>query len=81
MMDAVARCTADEAIRRTFASLGLDPHDPTEIALWHEDRAFIQSSREGSNTLVRTIKTTVVGSITTAILFAIWSVIQGNTPG
>lgn len=81
MMDAVARRTAEEAIRRTFASLGLDPHDPTEIARWHEDRTWLRRAREGSTTLERTIKTTVVGSITTAILFAIWSVIQGNTPG
>jgi hypothetical protein len=79
LIDATAERAAERAVARAFGNLGLDPSDPDHIRGWHADQQWTRSAREGSSKLSLTIKTTIIGSITTAILFAIWRAIQYGT--
>lgn len=81
LVERVAARAAREAVDDVFRSLGLDVHDPSDVVSWHADRQWTRSAREGSGKLVLSVKTTIFGSIATAILLLIWSTIQiGHTP-
>lgn len=79
LIDATAERAAERAVARAFGNLGLDPADPDHIRAWHADQQWTRAAREGSSKLSLTIKTTIIGSITTAVLFAIWRAIQSST--
>lgn len=79
LLDAAAERAAERAVARAFGNLGLDPSDPDHIREWHADQAWTRSARDGSRKISMTVKTTIIGSITTAILFAIWRAIQSTT--
>lgn len=79
LIDAAAERAAERAVARAFGNLGLDPSDPDHIREWHADQSWTRSARDGSRKISMTVKTTIIGSITTAILFAIWRAIQSTT--
>ena len=70
---------AEQAVARAFGNLGLDPRDPDHIRSWHADQQWTRSAREGSSKLSLSVKTTLLGSLTTAVLFAVWKAIQSGT--
>lgn len=78
LIDAAAERAAERAVARAFGNLGLDPSDPDHIRDWHADAQWTRSAREGSSKMSMAIKTTVIGSLTTAVLFAIWRAIQST---
>lgn len=80
MIDRIAARVAREAVDEAFRKLGIDIRDPNSISDYHADRRWTRSAREGSNRLSLSVKTTVLGSLATAILYAIWSAIQSYPP-
>ncbi|UFM66782.1 hypothetical protein LOS78_12685 [Paracoccus sp. MA] len=72
---------AREAVDDVFRSLGLDVRDPSDLVSWHADRQWTRAAREGSSRLGLSVKTTVIGSLVTAVLALIWSALQNGPPG
>lgn len=61
--------------------LGIDVNDPSSLRAWHADQIWTRSAREGSGKIGLSIKTTVLGSIATAIVAFLWTAFQsGQTP-
>lgn len=79
MIDAAAARASEQAVARAFGNLGLDPTDPQNLRDWHADQLWTRSAREGSRRLSMSMKTTIIGSLTTAALFAIWRIISTGT--
>lgn len=79
LIDAAAAKAAEQAVARAFGNLGLDPMNPDHLRDWHADQLWTRSAREGSRRLSMSMKTTIIGSLTTAALFAIWRIITSGT--
>lgn len=80
-LDLIAAEAARRAVRDTLSTLGLDPHDPAQLRDWHADLQWTRSARQGSGKLSMTIKTTLVGTLTTGLLYLLWSVFQRSVDG
>lgn len=80
-LDAIAAEAARRAVRDTLSTLGLDPSDPAQLRDWHADLQWTRSARQGSGKLSMTIKTTFVGTLTTGLLYLIWSLFQRSVDG
>ena len=80
-LERVAEEAARRAVRETLTSLGLDPSDPAHVRDWHADMSFVRSARTGSSKLSMTLKTTLVGSLTTGGLFLLWNAFRGVSGG
>lgn len=79
MIDAAAARAAEQAVARAFGNLGLDPNDPQNLRDWHADQLWTRSAREGSKRLSMSMKTTILGTLTTAILYAVWRIVSNGT--
>ncbi len=80
MIDRAAARAAAEAVQAAFRSLGVDIRDPGAISEYHADQRWTRSAREGSTKIGLSVRTTITGSIVTALLYLIWSAIQSGTP-
>lgn len=79
--DALLDRLAETAVETAFRGLGVDITDPTALRAWHADQSWTRNAREGCGKLGLSIKTTVLGSLATAILALIWTAIKsGQTP-
>lgn len=79
LIDQAAARAAEQAVARAFGNLGINPTDPDHLRDWHADQLWTRSAREGSKRLSMSMKTTIIGSLTTAALFAIWRIISTGT--
>ena len=80
LIERAAARAAQTAVETAFRSLGVDITDPVALRAWHADQGWTRSAREGAGRLGLSIKTTVVGTITTAIGYLIWATIQSGGP-
>ncbi|MBO4169531.1 MULTISPECIES: hypothetical protein [Cereibacter] len=78
LISEAASRAAEQAVRQAFGALGVDPSDPAHVRDWHADMLWTRSAREGSSRLSTSLKTTILGTIATAALYALWRVIQGG---
>jgi hypothetical protein len=79
LIESAATRAAEQAVARAFGNLGVNPADADHIRDWHADQLWTRQAREGSSRLSMSVKTTVLGSLATAALFAIWRAIQTGT--
>lgn len=79
LIDAAAAKAAEQAVARAFGNLGLDPMNPDHLRDWHADQLWTRSAREGSKRLSMSMKTTILGTLTTAILYAVWRIVSNGT--
>lgn len=75
---AAAAEAAEIALRRAFRNLGMDLEDPSHVVDWHADRLWTRQAREGSGSLKRGLQTSILGSVLTAILFGLWTLINNH---
>jgi hypothetical protein len=80
-LDFIAAEAARRAVRDTLSTLGLDPSDPAQLRDWHADLQWTRSARQGSGRLSMTVKTTLVGTLTTGLLYLLWSLFQRSIDG
>lgn len=71
-VESIAEAAADRAVATAFANLGLDPTNPTAIREYHADQLWTRNARVGASK----IKVTVLGSIGTALLLGIWTIVS-----
>lgn len=71
----IARRAAQEAVKETFLTLGLDPDDPLEA---QADMRFVRKTRTGADAIQRQSLMAAVGMITLAVLGLIWANIRGH---
>lgn len=76
LIERVAARAADDAVGKAFANLGVNISSPSELRDWYADRVWTRSAREGSRQISMSVKTTLIGTVATAILFAVWQAIQ-----
>lgn len=76
LIQRAASKAAREAVDAAFGSLGLNPSDPDHISQWHADRLWTRSAREGSTRVQTAVKTSIAGTLVTAILYGIWRLIE-----
>lgn len=79
LIDAAATKAAEQAVARAFGNLALDPMNPDHLREWHADQLWTRSAREGSKRLSMSMKTTILGTITTALLYAVWRIVTSGT--
>lgn len=80
LIERAAARAAQAAVENAFRGLGVDITDPAALRAWHADQGWTRSAREGSGKLGLSIRTTILGSIATAILALIWSALQSGPP-
>jgi hypothetical protein len=80
MIARAASKAAKEAVEAAFNPLGLAPSDPDHISQWHADRIWTRSAREGSTRIQAAIKTSIAGTLVTALLYGIWRIIEAGPP-
>jgi hypothetical protein len=79
-MELIADRAARKAVETAFRSLGVDISDPAALRAWHADQSWTRAAREGSSKIGLSIKTTLVGSIVTAVLALIWTAFKSGQP-
>ena len=79
-VELIADRAARKAVENAFRGLGLDISDPAALRAWHADQGWTRAAREGSSKIGLSIKTTLVGSIVTALLALIWAAFQSGHP-
>ena len=79
-LEEVARKAAKQAVLETLGALGVDPSNAAELREWHADMLWTRSARKGSSNLALAVKTTLVTSLTTGLLYALWRLIN-SLPG
>jgi hypothetical protein len=79
LIDAAATKAAEQAVARAFGNLALDPMNPDHLREWHADQLWTRSAREGSKRLSMSMKTTILGTLTTALLYAVWRIVTSGT--
>lgn len=80
-VELIADRAARKAVETAFRGLGVDITDPAALRAWHADQSWTRSAREGSSKIGLSIKTTILGSIATAVLAFLWAAFQsGQTP-
>lgn len=80
-VELIADRAARKAVEDAFRGLGFDINDPASLRAWHADQSWTRAAREGSSKIGLSIKTTVLGSIATAIFAFLWAAFQsGQTP-
>lgn len=81
LIERVALRAADDAVRKAFMNLGVDILSPDDLRAWHADTQWTRSAREGSSRLGHSMRATVLGTITTAVLLAVWMFVKsGGAP-
>lgn len=78
VIDRIAAKAASDAVERAFRGLGLDITDPAALRAWHADQGWTRNAREGVGKLSLSVKTTIVGSLVTAVLYLIWRAVQAG---
>lgn len=79
-VELIADRAAKRAVEAAFRGLGVDISDPVALRAWHADQGWTRSAREGSSKIGLSIKTTLVGSIVTAVLALIWTAFKSGQP-
>jgi len=80
LIERAAARAASEAVSAAFRNLGLDINDPAALRAWHADQGWTRNAREGSGRMTLSFKTTILSSLATAIMYAVWRLIQSGQP-
>lgn len=78
MTKALAKEVADEAVRQTFARLGIDIDEADEIRHFQANMAWVFRFRRLSEKVGATIILTIVTVLTGGVLTLIWNSIKGG---
>ncbi|RWB40463.1 MAG: hypothetical protein EOQ44_25325 [Mesorhizobium sp.] len=71
----IAERAAQEAVKKTFLTLGLDIEDPLEA---QADMRFVRKTRTSAETIQRQSLMAAVGVVTVGLLGLIWAAIRGH---
>ena len=75
-----AEQTAQEVLKRTFLSLGIDMSNPAAIVAVQADMQHLRAWRNSVDTVKRQGLLSAVGIIVTGLIALIWTVLKNGTP-
>jgi hypothetical protein len=81
LIERAAARAADDAVQKAFRNLGINIASPADLRAWHADTQWTRSAREGSGRLSMSLKTSVLGTLATAVLLAVWTVVKAGGAG